>query len=212
MKFCGDIIITDPCYILKKRDESDRPKWEDFHPYPTLFDYPDYDAKTRHSEMFYKNYDLMRDAMQAWDDAHPDDADICEYFYRMDKLGINTYIARDTIYGDWSCTTFDTDTGEPIGRFCADAGWVAVLLLDEVLAYNPDFDYHITRPWTTTLIKNFNGEVDFVEKTVCGVYEEDTEWWHKGDRWEEHVVEVVGHGVNAVNGAPINFVGKQSGL
>lgn len=38
---------------------------------------------------------------------------------------------------------------------------VGVFLLDEVLKYNPDFNYHIERPWTTTLIKNFDGEIDF---------------------------------------------------
>ena len=48
-----------------------------------------------------------------------------------------------------------------IGGFCADAGMVAVFLLDEVLKYNPNFDYHINRPWTTTLIKDFDGEVEY---------------------------------------------------
>ena len=48
-----------------------------------------------------------------------------------------------------------------IGGFCADAGMVAVFLLDEVLKYNPNFDYHINRLWTTTLIKDFDGEVEY---------------------------------------------------
>lgn len=30
MKFNGDIIITDPCYIMKKPDYSKMPKYEDF--------------------------------------------------------------------------------------------------------------------------------------------------------------------------------------
>lgn len=42
-----------------------------------------------------------------------------------------------------------------------EAGMVAVFLLDEVLKYNPDFDYHINREWTTTLIKDFDGEVNY---------------------------------------------------
>lgn len=50
---------------------------------------------------------------------------------------------------------------EKIGYFCADAGMVAVFLLDEVLKYNPDFDYHINREWTTTLIKDFDGEINY---------------------------------------------------
>lgn len=32
---------------------------------------------------------------------------------------------------------------------------------DEVLKYNPNFDYHINRLWTTTLIKDFDGEVEY---------------------------------------------------
>ena len=50
---------------------------------------------------------------------------------------------------------------ERVGHFSADTGMVAVLLLDEVLKYNPDFDYHINREWTTTLIKDFDGEVNY---------------------------------------------------
>lgn len=40
----------------------------------------------------------------------------------MEILGITKYLVRDTIYGDWSCTTFNSDNKEPIGEFCADAG------------------------------------------------------------------------------------------
>lgn len=132
MKFKGDIIITDPCYICKDGD------WVK-----------------------------------------------CGYGNNMEVLGIKNYICRDTIYGDWSCTTYNSITDEVIGEFCADAGMVAVFLLDEVLKYNPDFDYHTERPWTTTLIKDFDGEVDFVI--------------------EEDEVKVVGKG-------NIDFVGRQTRL
>lgn len=156
MKFKGDIIITDPGYICKNDD------WEK-----------------------------------------------CEYGKCMEKLGLRTYITRNTIYGDWSCTTFkDTPKSNKIykkiisknlkffgeynnseiykteenrekmlkeheveieklnsdialGEFCADCGMVGVFLLEEVLKYNPDFDYHKNRKWTTTLIESFDGEVEF---------------------------------------------------
>ena len=85
MEFDGDIIITDPCYIMKEDDD-----WA-----------------------------------------------TCAYGEDMEALGITHYMTRDTLYGDWSCTTFDTDTKEAIGEFCADAGLVSVFLLDEVLKYNP---------------------------------------------------------------------------
>lgn len=114
MYFKGDVIITDPCYIIRKENELTEDDWE-----------------------------------------------ACGYGDYIEELGIKNYLCRDTIYGDWSCTTFRTENDEVLGEFCADAGLVAVFLLDEVLAYNPDFDYHVERPWTTTLIKDFDGEVYF---------------------------------------------------
>lgn len=158
--FDGDIIITDPCYII--REDNDWGK--------------------------------------------------CGYGSNMEMLGIKNYITRDTLYGDWSCTTFNSDTKEVIGEFCADAGLVSVFDLAEVLAYNPDFDYHTERTWTTTLVKDFKGTVQFVVKHIEGVYENTTKWWNKGDKWEDYVVEVVGHGINKATGEPIDFIGTQTGL
>lgn len=160
MEFDGDIIITDPCYIMKEDDD-----WA-----------------------------------------------TCAYGENMEALGITHYMTRDTLYGDWSCTTFDSDTKEAIGEFCADAGLVSVFLLDEVLKYNPEFDYHLKNKWMVTWIKDFKGTVKFVVKHIEGYYEEDTDYWKKGDYWEDYVLEVVGHGINKVTGKPINFVGKQTGL
>lgn len=141
-----------------------------------------------------------------------DDWSVCGYGDKMEALGINTHMTRDTLYGDWSCTTYNTDTEEEIGEFCADAGLVSVFLLDEVLKYNPDFDYHINKKWTTTWIKNFKGTVQFVIVYSDGYYEDETEWHKKGEHWEDYSVEVVGHGIDKVTGKPINFVGKQTGF
>lgn len=106
----------------------------------------------------------------------------------MELLGIKTYISKETLYGDWSCTTYKTDENpkelidriatyneddgeritaelgelDEIGEFCADAGMVAVFLLDEVLQYNPEFfkwvDEH---KWCVTKIDNFDGEIEY---------------------------------------------------
>lgn len=154
MKFKGDIIITDPCYIIKKNSG---------------------------------------------------DCGKCGYGDNMKALGIENYLCRDTIYGDWSCTTFNSDTKEAIGEFCADAGMVAVFLLDEVLAYNPDFDFYETKPWTTTLIKDFDGDIEINIIHIEGVYDDDTEWHSKGDKWEDNEVRVIGKG-------NINFETHQTGL
>ena len=152
MKFKGNIIITDPCYIVKDGD------WKK-----------------------------------------------CDYGNNMEILGFRTFISEPTIYGDWSCTTWDLKDKDPkefidnlcksyweadrikglygklskkykdaleeidskftilesLGNFCADSGQVGVFLLDEVLKYNPDFDYDLSKPWTTTLIKDFDGDIKY---------------------------------------------------
>lgn len=157
--FDGDIIITDPCYIMRDDD------WE----------------RSGYSD-------------------------------NMGILGIHNHITHDTLYGDWSCTTFNSDTKEIIGNFCADAGLVSVILLDEVMKYNPTFDYHINKPWTTTLIKDFSGVVEFVVVHEEGIYEDTTSWHKKGEHWEDDELQVVGRGINKTTKEPLNFIAYQTGL
>ena len=89
-----------------------------------------------------------------------DDWSKCNYGSLMEALGINNYITRDTLYGDWSCTTYNTDNEEVLGEFCADAGLVSVFKYDEVKAYNPDIDkWCEEHTWCATIIKNFTGTV-----------------------------------------------------
>ena len=129
--FKGDIIITDPCYVIKDNSDTD---WE-----------------------------------------------LSGYGDNMECLGITEYISSDTNDGDWSCGVFDIGNKtiddicsaksnkfkkKYIGEFCADAGMVAVFDLNDVLKYNPDFDYHITKKHTTTLIKDFDGDVEIIAVEV----------------------------------------------
>lgn len=238
MKFKGDIIITDPCYIIKEKSEEDKkhelphPKMEDFYIYGTdVKNYPDakyYNVSDMLELIETDNTDNATDTLtellayqvrfhghstdplmgytskiymdcnkrykQALRDhfkSQEDDWDKCGYGKNMQVLGITNYLCNSTLYGDWSCTAYNSDTKEELGRFCADAGLVAVFLLDEVLTYNPDFDYHIKRPWTTTLIKDFEGEVEI--KTL------------HSEEYDEDYVSVVGTG-------NVNFETYQTGL
>ena len=109
----------------------------------------------------------------------------CRHGERMDILGIKNYMCIETIFGDWSCTTFNSDTNEPIGKFCADSGMVGVFLLNEVLSYDLDYNDYEKIPHTTTLIKSFEGDVEFI---------------------------VENNGVLVVGKGNINFIGRQTGL
>ena len=228
MEFDGDIIITDPCYICKEKEEiGGYPFLSDFLSYNSEAEYPDcremtqneinrldplskiliaLDPKKRYASKQYKEEkSKYEEAIKKYNQDNVSDWEVCNYGYDMDKLGITHYMTRDTLYGDWSCTTYDLNTKEKIGDFCADAGMVSVLALDEVLKYNPGFDYHEKRTWTTTWIKNFKGTVQFIVTKDSGVDEEN-------HPWEDYSVEVIGHGIDKITGNPIDFIGTQTGL
>lgn len=166
MKFKGTIIITDPCYIVKKCTEKNP------HPFPwTTANIKD------------PNIDEMVKQYNEWENTH-DDWTKCMYGRNMEALGIHNYITESTIYGDWGCTTYEitedpykvvnnlaeaSEKGEDyeikcsrLGNFCADAGLVSVFNLDEVRKYNPDIDKWIaSHDWCVTTIPDFDGEVNY---------------------------------------------------
>jgi len=148
VEFDGDIIITDPCYVVD--DDNDWRK-------------------------------------------------VCDT-YDLNKIGVTPSMTRDTIFGDWCCETVDAETYETIGRFCADAGLVSVMPLDEVLKYNPKFDYHITRPDMVTLIRDFKGTVQFTVREFTFDYE--------GKTITDHRVEIIGRGINKETGEDASFIGN----
>lgn len=178
MKFKGTIIITDPCYVIKK-DNYPSPKPSDFNlpesirgkPY-TEYKTPDELAYKAACEKYFAEYN------------EKDDWSRCDCGYNMEALGISTYFTEDTIYGDWGCSTYKIaedpykminnfveaeEKGEDyridyfkLGDFCADAGLVSVFLLDEVRKYNPDIDEWIaSHSWCVTTIPDFVGEVNY---------------------------------------------------
>ena len=244
--FKGDIIITDPCYIMNKKndDRFDKkgqfksPSWWDFvskttttecddgkgetytrYNMPKAEDYPDCrvkvdsDYKSEAERLLDKHrgkpvmfsptlqaeWDAYYAASEKWMRIPHSDWERCGCGADMTVLGLKTFIVGDTLYGDWGCHTFDNDTGEVLGELCADTGMVGVFLLDEVLAYNPDFDYHINRPWTTTLIKDFEGTVELKLKR------KKRNRKYEGLNDIDDSVQVIGKG-------NINFLAGQTGI
>lgn len=190
MKFKGDIIITDPCYIMRRdnrgngnRDDWDRCNYGDnmevlgIKTFLTSgTEYGDWSCTTvkdtPESVKFLNKYN--ENYMKLWN-AHNNPKG-------KDEELIKTLEAeREEL--EKTAKEFH------LGSFCADAGLVSVFLLSEVLAYNPEFDYHLNKPWTTTLIKDFDGDVEIT---------------HRGEG-EEREVSVVGKG-------NINFYTTQTGF
>lgn len=242
IRFDGDIIITDPCYIMNRdnEDKEEYPSWWDFlsksykkengtYYRPKPEDYPDARPKTFEdflfeangdirwakinqnfesdwgkkfpmiSEMLQKELDEYHKAEDAYQSKPHDDWDRCNYGYELENLGLSTFLSASTIYGDWGCSTYNLDSKKIIGQFCADAGMVGVFLLKEVLKYNPNFDYHVKRPWTTTLVKDFHGIVEL------NLNRKNNNRFHSNPNMVDDEVEVIGKG-------NINFIGTQTEL
>ena len=102
-------------------------------------------------------------------------------------------LCRDTMYGDWSCTTFNTVTNEVIGEFCADAGMVCVDTLENIKKRKPNFEEDLCE-WCRTIIKDFKGTVKF--EIVCLKDNDDI---LEFSLWD-YEVRVVGDGVNTKTG------------
>jgi hypothetical protein len=144
--FDGDVIITDPCYIISNIVNNGKPSVYDYFSYNSEEDYPDYDkekkSSIKYNEEWVKNHPY-------WD------------YDNLEPLGFSNYLTHNTMVGDWYCIVSNIDTNEKIGDFCADSGNVGVFLLSEVLSHNKDFDLYAKRPDTTTLIKDFHGDIWF---------------------------------------------------
>ena len=126
----------------------------------------------------------------------------CDEGFDLDSLPL----CRDTIYGDWSCTTYNTRTNEVIGEFCADAGMVCVDTLENIKKRKPNFEEDLGE-WCRTIIRNFKGTVKF--EVVC--LKENDDISTKFNLWD-YEVRVVGDGVNTKTGEIIHFYTKQTGL
>ena len=103
----------------------------------------------------------------------------CAYGDHLEVLGFSNFISKTTLYGDWSCTTFNMTKDDikevidnpdhindknflSLGKFCADAGMVCVLNFDDVVKYNPEFPkWVLEHSWCVTVIPHFDGEIKY---------------------------------------------------
>lgn len=254
VRFDGDIIITDPCYIMKKQnwDWKDCPSWWDYvskvtteevyredgthytrYNPPRPEDYPDcrpkqlsdYDDDEHgklmfkldvllkpenprmHSDTLKAEYDAHRKAEKEWRREHQSDWEKCYYGECMNVLGINHSLITSTLYGDWGCTTYNSDTKEIIGQFCADAGLVGVFYLDEVLKYNPEYNDYLRTdgenglPWPVTVIRDFHGEVMLATRQE-----------HKNRKYPDKIPNGWDDECRVVGTGNINFISTQTSL
>lgn len=226
--FSGDIIITDPCYIVKECDDLEQ-DYTDIKNKYLHYDFPMQYDDFKVLDDDYSSIKTFDDVMEYWENMDRinrehfvicngysekyekgmeaykfaieqkkkqfSDMSKCEYGKNMELLGFKNYMVRDTLYGNWFCTTYNSDTKEIIGNFCSNKELVGVFLLDEVLKYDPYFVNHIEDNESITLIKDFEGMIQFVV--------------NKNDNWNLHVI---GTGKNKITGEQLNFITNQTRL
>ena len=105
----------------------------------------------------------------------------CNLEFGPNPIGLDNYlrqyhnfgevIAADTGFGDWSNTVRNSETGELLGEFTADAGMVICCTLSDLTNYGYDKDKlqdYINRG-LATLIPNYSGHIELsYEENDCG--------------------------------------------
>lgn len=117
--------------------------------------------------------------------------------------------SRSTIYGDWSCSVYECETGKfpkngtkPFGKFCADAGLVCVEDIKNHPKKAEILDWAKLRDWCATVINNFKGTVEYRIRT--DYYAEDAKW-----NPDESLI-IYGYGEK--DGKPFAFTTAQTGF
>ena len=189
MKFKGTIVITDPCYLDSDMPESSTSeRWWDMVQYGDNLEatgiehyicentiYGDWSCHT------YKGtLEEIKQARKIWDK-----------FYYTSFAHFNdpnsTAEEKAKVLEEYKQFEKQFKAEYTLGSFCADAGMVCVVYLEDVLKFNPNFkQWASTHPWCVTIIENFDGNVE---------YEVD----------EHDAAHIVGTG-------NINFYTSQSGL
>lgn len=152
------------------------------------------EERRQEKEAAMKGCDFVNEDIIITDPCYILDYDDTDCYKDLHKVGINDYVIHSTIYGDWSCTVFNTDDYKTIlGEFCADSGMVCIVPLKDAIRLNSGYDKIKDKEWTRTIIHNFTGHVYLDFKT----YGDD------GAKYE--YVEVVGKG-------NVNFRSNQTGI
>lgn len=103
---------------------------------------------------------------------NPEDWDKCARGNKMEMLGLNTYVTMLHVQPDMNWTIIQPGVTEDkpfiaIGKFHVNTGNASVFLLDELLAYNPDYD-HTKDQRLVAIIPHFNGNIKVMYKHDVG--------------------------------------------
>ena len=163
MRFKGTIVITDPCYLDNGMASDEMEDlWEDssYGEDLSVFGCTHYISEgTLYGDWSCFTYKGTKEEvakkMRKWNKY---------YFDFFDKYNSTTDVKeREILLEEYKTKHAKWKETNTLGEFCADAGMVCVVYLDEILNVNPNFkkwaDEH---PWCVTIVENFDGDVNYV--------------------------------------------------
>lgn len=83
----------------------------------------------------------------------------CAYGDHMEALGLKTFLVACVTEGEEDLGAYDAE-GALLGTFVSDSGLAGAFLLEELLAYDPDFDEHTECPENALWLRDFDGTVE----------------------------------------------------
>ena len=163
MKFKGTIVITDPCYLDSNMNNEDNlDLWEasNYGEDLTVFGCSQWISEnTLYGDWSCFTYkgtkEEIIEEIYKWDHYSID-------FFKDYNFGVHTQEEKDQIYTEFSEKHKAFVEEFTYGQFCADAGMVCVVYLDEILKVNPHFkEWADTHDWCVTIIENFDGDIEY---------------------------------------------------
>jgi hypothetical protein len=160
MQFKGTIVITDPCYLDADRGQD---LWEasEYGDNLSVFGcsqwicestiYGDWSCTTfkGDSKEISKIVNEVISLEQELDEL---DENALGYDSAYEIISKKIYFLNRTLQEKFP----------KLGRFCADAGMVCVVYLDDVLKVNPTFkQWAQEHPWCVTIIPDFDGNIEY---------------------------------------------------
>lgn len=159
MKFKGTIVITDPCYLDHNMPQENN-WWKMVecgnnleatginHYICESTVYGDWSCIT------YKgNCDTVQQKIKDWNKY---------YFNFLKNFNSSSEEDKNNLHKEYKKFKNEFISKYALGEFCADAGLVCVVYLDDILKFNPDFyQWAKCHPWCVTIIEDFDGNIEY---------------------------------------------------
>lgn len=163
MRFKGTIVITDPCYLDNGMPEIPGVDWWDSVDYGDNLGAAGFTDFISESTLYgdwscftYKGTkEEISDKILEWDRY---------YFHFFNEYNTTENPkTKEILLEEYKAKKAEFEKKNVLGSFCADAGMVCVVYLDEILAFNPKFKkWAEEHDWCATIIEDFDGDVEYV--------------------------------------------------